>query len=221
MAKLQLLVDGTNSNTATIALGYAGGIVAAANQEQIEDEHPPERSPDYRSRHPRRAACLVQSVACGRSTTWCRGSFASLLMEMMVPLTAFSLVRERERGTIEQLMVTPLRAGEVLIGKTIPYIVIGLVDAALILTAGTLWFGVPLPLQHGGAVRVHAPVHRGRAGSGDSRGDICQHAATGCAERAVRSRSQHSAFRLHVPDRVDAGRRCSGLRPSFRCGTSW
>jgi len=63
----------------------------------------------------------------------------------MVPLTAFSLVRERERGTIEQLMVTPLRGGEVLIGKAVPYILIGLVDAVIILTAGTVWFGVPLP----------------------------------------------------------------------------
>jgi ABC-2 type transport system permease protein len=77
------------------------------------------------------------------------GIICVLLMEMMVPLTAFSLVRERERGTVEQLMVTPLRAGEVLIGKTIPYIAIGLADAALILTAGTLWFGVPLPAKLG------------------------------------------------------------------------
>ena len=81
------------------------------------------------------------------------GIICVLLMEMMVPLTAFSLVRERERGTIEQLMVTPLRAGEVLIGKTIPYIVIGLLDAALILTAGTFWFGVPLAAQPRGSGR--------------------------------------------------------------------
>ena len=80
------------------------------------------------------------------------GIICVLLMEMMVPLTAFSLVRERERGTIEQFMVTPLRAGEVLIGKTIPYIVIGLVDAGLILAAGTLWFGVPLPRNMGALV---------------------------------------------------------------------
>jgi len=80
------------------------------------------------------------------------GIICVLLMEMMVPLTAFSLVRERERGTIEQLMVTPLRAGEVLIGKTIPYIAIGLIDATLILTAGTFWFGVPLPHNLGALV---------------------------------------------------------------------
>jgi ABC-2 type transport system permease protein len=74
-------------------------------------------------------------------------------METMVPLTAFSLVRERERGTIEQLVVTPLRASELLIGKTIPYVLIGLADATLILTAGTFWFGVPAP-QNLGALFV-------------------------------------------------------------------
>jgi ABC-2 type transport system permease protein len=72
------------------------------------------------------------------------GIICVLLMEMMVPLTAFSIVRERERGTIEQLMVTPVRAGEMLAGKTFPYVLIGLADGAVILTAGTLWFGVPV-----------------------------------------------------------------------------
>jgi ABC-2 type transport system permease protein len=144
LAKLQLLVDGTNSNTATIALGYAGGIVAAANQEQIQE--------DIR----RKGLRMIEAGIREESRVWFNPSLRAinymvpgiicvLLMEMMVPLTAFSLVRERERGTIEQLMVTPLQAGEVLVGKTIPYIVIGLVDAGLILMAGTLWFGVPLP----------------------------------------------------------------------------
>jgi len=65
-------------------------------------------------------------------------------MEMMVPLTAFSIVKERERGTIEQLMVTPIQALEMLVGKTIPYVLIGLFDAGLILAAGTFWFAVPV-----------------------------------------------------------------------------
>ena len=72
------------------------------------------------------------------------GIVCVLLAEMMVPLTAFSLVRERERGTIEQLMVTPIRAGEMLIGKTTPYVLLGLVDIILILTLGTFWFRVPI-----------------------------------------------------------------------------
>jgi ABC-2 type transport system permease protein len=73
-----------------------------------------------------------------------QGIICVLLMEMMVPLTAFSLVRERERGTIEQLMVTPVRAAEMLIGKTTPYVLIGLADSLLILLVGTFWFDVPV-----------------------------------------------------------------------------
>lgn len=144
LAKVQLLVDGTNSNTATIALGYAGGVVNAANQELIEQNIK------------RKGLRLIEAGIREEPRVWFNPSLRAinymvpgiicvLLMEMTVPLTAFSLVRERERGTIEQLMVTPLRADEVLIGKTIPYIVIGLADAALILAAGTLWFGVPVP----------------------------------------------------------------------------
>ena len=142
--QVQLLVDGTNSNTATIAMGYAGGIVAAANQEKLEE-----------GIH-RKGLRMIEAGIREEPRVWFNPSLRAinymipgiicvLLMEMMVPLTAFSLVRERERGTVEQLMVTPLRAEEVLIGKTIPYIAIGLIDAILILTAGTLWFGVPLP----------------------------------------------------------------------------
>ena len=148
LAKLQLLVDGTNSNTATIALGYAGGIVAAASQEETEN--------DIRHKGLRRIEAGIRE----EPRVWFNPSLRAinymvpgivcvLLMEMMVPLTAFSLVRERERGTIEQLMVTPVRASEMLIGKTIPYVAIGLADAALILAAGTLWFGVPLPYNIG------------------------------------------------------------------------
>jgi ABC-2 type transport system permease protein len=142
-AKIQLLVDGSNSNTATIALGYAGGIVAAENNDLME----------YNFR--RRGFRLIEAGIQQEERVWFNPSLRAinytvpgiicvLLMEVMVPLTAFSIVRERERGTIEQLMVTPIRAGEMLIGKTLPYVVIGLFDAILILVAGTFWFGVPI-----------------------------------------------------------------------------
>jgi ABC-2 type transport system permease protein len=148
LAKVQLLVDGTNSNTATIALGYAGGIIAVENQKQIQQNIQ------------RRGLRVIEAGIREESRVWFNPSLRAinymvpgiicvLLMETMVPLTAFSLVRERERGTIEQLVVTPLRASEVLVGKTIPYVFIGLADAVLILTAGTFWFGVPAPQNLG------------------------------------------------------------------------
>ena len=180
-------------------VAYAGGIIAVASQQETEDEfvvkvadfeagireeprvwfNPSLRAINY----------MVPGIVC------------VLLMEMMVPLTAFSLVRERERGTIEQLMVTPVRAGEVLIGKTIPYIVIGLVDAAVILTVGTLWFRVCLSPASLGALLLRTLIFIVVALSG--RYPHChdgQYSATGGAELTVRPRSQPFAFGLHVSD---------------------
>ncbi|MBI4471089.1 MAG: ABC transporter permease [Acidobacteria bacterium] len=142
-SKVQLLVDGTNSNTATIALGYAAGIVAVENNSLLK------------SNFERQGFRLIEAGIVQEERVWFNPSLRSinymipgiicvLLMELMVPLTALSLVRERERGTIEQLMVTPLRAGEMLVGKTAPYVLLGLIDAVVILTAGTFWFDVPI-----------------------------------------------------------------------------
>jgi ABC-2 type transport system permease protein len=142
-AKIQLLLDGTNSNTATIALGYANGIVAVENDDRL------------RENFSQKGLRLVQAGIREETRVWFNPSLRAinymvpgiicvLLMELMVPLTAFSLVRERERGTIEQLTVTPIRATEMLIGKTIPYVLIGLADSGLILAAGTFWFKVPI-----------------------------------------------------------------------------
>lgn len=142
-ATVQLLVDGTNSNTATVALGYAGGIVAAESADRMNQNLD------------RRGVRLIEAGIRQEPRVWFNPSLRAinymvpgiiciLLMEMMVPLTAFSLVRERERGTIEQLMVTPVHAGEMLIGKTIPYALIGVGDSLLILTVGVFWFGVPV-----------------------------------------------------------------------------
>jgi ABC-2 type transport system permease protein len=142
-AKIQLLLDGTNSNIATIALGYANGIVAVENDDRL------------RENFSQKGLRIVQAGIREETRVWFNPSLRAinymvpgiicvLLMELMVPLTAFSLVRERERGTIEQLTVTPIRATEMLIGKTIPYVLIGLADSGLILAAGTFWFKVPI-----------------------------------------------------------------------------
>ena len=142
-AKIQLLLDGTNSNTATIALGYANGVIAVENDARLQE--------NFRQK----GIHIVQAGIREEARVWFNPSLRAinymvpgiicvLLMELMVPLTAFSLVRERERGTIEQLTVTPIRATEMLIGKSIPYVVIGLADSAMILAAGTFWFNVPV-----------------------------------------------------------------------------
>ena len=62
---------------------------------------------------------------------------------LVVTLTAFAVVREREIGTLEQIMVTPIRPAEFILGKTLPFFLIGLFDVSLIAVVGTLWFQVP------------------------------------------------------------------------------
>jgi ABC-2 type transport system permease protein len=71
------------------------------------------------------------------------GVIGSLTMVVVINLTAFAIVREREIGTLEQIMVTPIRPVEFILGKTLPFFLIGLVDVALIGTLGTLWFHIP------------------------------------------------------------------------------
>jgi ABC-2 type transport system permease protein len=72
------------------------------------------------------------------------GVIGNLVLVIVVTLTAFAVVREREIGTLEQIMVTPIRRAEFILGKTIPFFIIGLFDATLISMVGTLWFKVPL-----------------------------------------------------------------------------
>jgi len=67
-----------------------------------------------------------------------------LLMESLVVLTAIAIVREKERGTMEQLIVTPIAASELVLGKALPFIVIGYVNMAAVMLAGRYWFGVQM-----------------------------------------------------------------------------
>ena len=72
------------------------------------------------------------------------GLIAIILFQTATSLTALAIVRERERGTIEQLIVTPIRNWELIVAKIIPYIFVSFADMLLILIVGTIWFGVPI-----------------------------------------------------------------------------
>jgi ABC-2 type transport system permease protein len=142
-APAQIIVDGTNSNTALIALGYVNEIVATYAQDMAQDlarrlhaaQPPPPQvkfeprpwfNPDYNSRW-----------------FFVPGVIATLTLVMVVNLTSFAIVREREVGTLEQIMVTPVRPIEFILGKTIPFFCVGLAMTALVAGAGTLWFQIP------------------------------------------------------------------------------
>jgi ABC-2 type transport system permease protein len=141
-ARVQILVDGTQSNTATVALGYAGRIVQAFAREQAEAGGSPIGG---------------ISVAEGidlRARAWYNPGLQSrmynvpavigvVLLLMCLLLTALAVAREREVGTLEQLMVTPLTPTELMLGKTIPVAVVGMIDLALVTAVAVFWFRVP------------------------------------------------------------------------------
>ena len=141
---VQILLDGTDSNTAGIILGYASRIAGAYGSELLA----------------RRAARLPGTAAAAAPVTlrpraWFNpnlesrdffvpGVVALLVMVTSVLLSSMAIVREKEIGTIEQIMVTPLGRSEFILGKTIPFALICLFDVVFISLIAVFWFGVPL-----------------------------------------------------------------------------
>ncbi|GAB6043906.1 ABC transporter permease [Endothiovibrio diazotrophicus] len=136
-APVQLLVDGRNSNTAQVALSYANEIVADFNRQWLREhgrQGPPSRlvmrawyNPNLESRW-----YFIPGVV----------GILTLVVTMVV--TALSVAREREQGTFDQLLVTPLRPAEILLGKALPGLLIGLFEGSLVVLLAVFWFHVPL-----------------------------------------------------------------------------
>ncbi|KPJ98206.1 MAG: hypothetical protein AMS20_16470 [Gemmatimonas sp. SG8_28] len=137
-AAVQVIVDGTESNSATIAQGYASRIVRRFALEQ---------------------AAAVGALPSGgvdlRARAWYNPNLESraynvpavigvLIMLMCLLLTALAVVRERELGTLDQLMVSPLTPGELMISKTLPVAVIALFDLAAVSLLAIVWFRIPM-----------------------------------------------------------------------------
>jgi ABC-2 type transport system permease protein len=142
-ASIQLTFDGTDSNTAMVVMGYANSIISRYQQDLIEE----------------RVASLgwtrgVPSVDL-RDRAWFNGNLisrnyylpgviASIVTMMSLLLTAMAIVKEKEIGTMEQLIVSPIQPLELIIGKLLPFAVIALIQINLITALGVLWFHIPL-----------------------------------------------------------------------------
>jgi drug efflux transport system permease protein len=136
-ATVQLIVDGRESNTALIILGYASRIVADFNDEWLRSHG--EALPPAR--------LVVRSwFNANLESRWfiVPGIVALLTLVVTTVVTALTVAREREVGTFEQLLVTPFRPFEILIGKSVPAMVIGIAEGSLIIAIGVFWFGAPL-----------------------------------------------------------------------------
>jgi ABC-2 type transport system permease protein len=142
---VQLILDGRNSNTALLVVGYANTIVTdfdswwASRHGGVK----PPATLDLRARFNENLESRWFIVP---------GIVALLTQVVTLLVTALSVAREREAGTFDQLLVTPMRPIDILLGKSIPGLLIGSIEATFIITAGVLWFGVPL---RGGFVALY------------------------------------------------------------------
>jgi ABC-2 type transport system permease protein len=133
---IELILDGRDSNTAGLAIGYAQSIVTTFNEAQIaaHGASPPSTvlldrawfNPNLDSQW------FIIPGICGILT---------LLVSLLT--TGLSVAREREMGTFDQLLVTPMRQGEILLGKALPGFLVGAVEGSLILIVSVFWFHVP------------------------------------------------------------------------------
>ena len=136
-AKVQLILDGRNSNTAAIAMGYARSIVSRYSQDWLDD-HGGAKPPSILVTRAWFNANLV--------SRWfiVPGIVGLLMLVVVMVVTALSVAREREQGTFDQLLVTPMRPVEILIGKAMPGFVIGLLEATVIILVAVYAFDIPL-----------------------------------------------------------------------------
>ncbi len=135
---VQILIDGTQSNSATIAQGYAQRIIQGLAVEHAAARGLlPDNGMEFRARawyNPDLESRVYNVPAV----------VGVLIMLMCLLLTALAVVREREFGTLDQLMVSPLTARELVLGKTIPVALIALIDLVLISVLAVTWFDVPI-----------------------------------------------------------------------------
>jgi len=149
---VQILVDGTNSNTATIISAYAGQAVARYANRVMEDR---QRSRAVAGTMASGSAVhLAMPTVTAEGRVWFNPELKSrnyfvpavivnILMLVTLSLTAMSIVREKEIGTMEQLMVTPIRPYELILGKTLPFVFVGFVDMLIATGVALLVFHVP------------------------------------------------------------------------------
>ena len=135
-ADIQVIADGRNSNTAGTALGYVGAIVDSFNANWAANHGAP--SPPLQ-------VTMRAWYNANLETRWYMvpALIGTLTFLQTLLLTAMSVAREREQGTFDQLLVTPFRPFEIMVGKAVPSVLIGLIQATLILLVAQLWFHIP------------------------------------------------------------------------------
>jgi len=136
---LQVILDGTDANSATIIMSYISQLIAK-HSENILTEIRDSRGVGVVLSQPR----VWYNPNLKSSVYMVPGVICLILLITTLLLTSMALTKEREMGTLEQLIVSPIKPWELIIGKTIPFVLIGLCDVVIIISAGKLIFDVPI-----------------------------------------------------------------------------
>jgi ABC-2 type transport system permease protein len=146
------LLDGTNSNTASLISAYAAGVIAGFGGDVALNPSKNQQMIQVTLRDS--GGRLVAGQVASSTRVWFNpdlrsrnffipGVTANLLLMLTMMLTAQAIIREKEIGTMEQLMVTPVRPIELMLGKTLPFALVGLVNMMIVTGAALLWFRIP------------------------------------------------------------------------------
>ncbi|MBN1546261.1 MAG: ABC transporter permease [Syntrophaceae bacterium] len=137
---VQIIADGSMSNMAAIRIAYAGAVLQEINSALIRELHP--RVIHYDRIDPRIRTWYNPNL--DSQYFFVPGIVAIIIMVLSLLLTSIAIIKEKETGTMEQLIVTPLTPLEFIIGKTIPYIIIALGQMAVVTAFAVWWFEIPL-----------------------------------------------------------------------------
>jgi len=144
-AGLELFADGSNPSTAVVAASYVQQIVGTTLRREVSARFPSVVPSADIELVPR----VMYNPELASRNYMVPGVLVMILMIMTTIMTSMAIVREFERGTSEQLAVTPIRSYELLAGKLLPYIAIGYIDILLVTTVAAAWFRVPI---HGSVI---------------------------------------------------------------------
>ena len=144
IAPLQILLDGTDSNTAGIVLNYAGKIAASHNDRIRTEQAARAFGPAFRVGGVEMKDRSWFNENLESRNFYVPAVIANIVFIITMLLSSMAVVREKEIGTMEQIIVTPIRRSEFILGKTIPFILIGFIDVALITLVAAFWFDVPI-----------------------------------------------------------------------------
>jgi len=139
-AAVQIIADGSMSNMASLRMAYTVSVLEKFNNETLRELYPQPMS--YGRIDARVRTWYNPNIES--QYFFVPGIVAFVIMLISLLLTSIAVIREKEAGTMEQLIVTPMKAYEFILGKTIPYIIISLIQLTVVIIIAITWFEIPL-----------------------------------------------------------------------------